>query len=269
DGSSSGSSATTCGTLRNSTRRSGVPGYRRSTCGTERRRRCAAGVTTARLDLSREQILAFRRSAGALDERLPPGGESLRRAAWAGLQDSMPRAALLSIHARVAETGPTTWEDPALVQLWGPRYSAYIVAAEDVAPFTLGRLPDDTAGRRRAEQAAARLHSHLDGRKMTYGEAGHALGVNPNSPRYGTTTGAPARLLPSGDAYFLLHGADRELLVPDAAKRGMLWTSRVWPGAILVEGEIVGVWRRAGATISLQPWQSLSSAQRNALEAEA
>ena len=28
------------------------------------------------------------------------------------------------------------------------------------------------------------------------------------------TTNAPARLLPSGDAYFLLHGAERELLVP-------------------------------------------------------
>jgi hypothetical protein len=83
------------------------------------------------------------------------------------------------------------------------------------------------------------------------------------------TTAAPARLLPSGDAWFLLHGADRELLVPDAAKRGMLWTSRVWPGAILVEGEIAGVWRRAGATISLQPWQGLSPAQRDAVEAEA
>ena len=32
------------------------------------------------------------------------GQRSLRRAAWAGLQDSMPRAALLSIHARVAGT---------------------------------------------------------------------------------------------------------------------------------------------------------------------
>jgi hypothetical protein len=49
----------------------------------------------------------------------------------------------------------------------------------------------------------------------------------------------------------------------------MLWTSRVWPGAILVEGEIAGVWRRAGATISLQPWQGLSPAQRDAVEAEA
>jgi hypothetical protein len=60
-----------------------------------------------------------------LDERLPRGRRSLRRAAWAGLQDSMPRAALLSIHARVAETQPTTWEDASLVQLWGPRYSVF------------------------------------------------------------------------------------------------------------------------------------------------
>ena len=63
-------------------------------------------MTTARLSLTRPQILAFRRRAGGLDERLPPGQESLRRAAWAGLQDSVPRAALLSIHARVAGTGP-------------------------------------------------------------------------------------------------------------------------------------------------------------------
>jgi hypothetical protein len=45
-----------------------------------------------------------------------------------------------------------------------------------------------------------------------------------------------ARLLPSGDAYFLLQGADRELLVPDADRRRELWTSRVWPGAVLVDG---------------------------------
>ena len=61
-------------------------------------------MTGARLDLTRPQILAFRRQAGALDERLPPGKDSLRRAVWAGQQDSVPRAALLSIHARVAGT---------------------------------------------------------------------------------------------------------------------------------------------------------------------
>src|SRR5437773_42828 len=73
-------------------------------------------MTRSRLELTRAQILAFRRKVGALDERLPRGRSSLRRAAWAGLQDSMPRAALLSIHARVEGTGPSTWEDPSLVQ---------------------------------------------------------------------------------------------------------------------------------------------------------
>jgi hypothetical protein len=74
-------------------------------------------VVTSPLKLTRKQILAFRRHVGALDERLPRGARSLRRAAWAGLQDSMPRAAVLSIHARVKGTEVSSWEDPSLVQL--------------------------------------------------------------------------------------------------------------------------------------------------------
>jgi hypothetical protein len=322
-------------------------------------------VTRSRLELTRSQILAFRRHVGALDERLPPGSRSLRRAAWAGLQDSMPRAALLSIHARVRGTGPSTWEDPSLVQLWGPRFSTYVVPARDRALFTLGRLPDDARGRRVAEEVAARLHAFLAGRRMTDREAGHGLGENPNRFRYAAPTGtvlirwegaraptvwtvpppevdprdarrelarrylhvfgpstpaafakwagigtveaqatfdalsrelaavrtpigeswvltrdepafrAPTeaadavRLLPSGDAYYLLHGVDRELLVPDAASRLKLWTSRVWPGAVLVAEEIVGTWRRAQANLTIQPWRRLTRAERDAVEAEA
>ncbi|HET6713333.1 MAG TPA: crosslink repair DNA glycosylase YcaQ family protein [Actinomycetota bacterium] len=317
------------------------------------------------LSLTRRQILAFRRGVGALDERLPRGGRSLRRAAWAGLQDSMPRAALLSIHARVAGTRSTTWEDPTLVQLWGPRYSAYVVAARDLAIFSLGRLPDGAGPRRRAEDLAARLHALLDGSSMTYGEAGRALGVQPNALRYAAPTGtvvirwdgarqpivrtvpapevdprnarlelarrhlhvfgpttpaafaewagiaaregvaafdalrrsltpvrtsigdawiltrdepmfrdapnpaAPARLLPSGDAYFLLQGAERELLVPNPDRRRELWTPRVWPGALLVEGEVVGAWRRAHERVTIQTWRRLSRSARAAVEAEA
>ena len=48
---------------------------------------------------------------------MPEGTDSLRRAAWAGLQDSMPRAALLSMHARVEGVESSTWEDPSLAQL--------------------------------------------------------------------------------------------------------------------------------------------------------
>lgn len=277
----------------------------------------------------------------------------------------MPRAALLSVHARVEGTEPSTWEDRSLVQLWGPRFSAYVVAARDLAVFSIGRLPPDDEGRRSAEDAAARLHTFLGGRPMTYGEAGRGLGVHPNSLRYAAPTGtvlirwdgarqptvwtvprpdidptlarlelarrhlhifgpttaaafaqwagiAPAvgraaydaltgfiapvrtpvgdawilaedeatfrtgagpvsgaRLLPSGDAYFRLQGADRELLVPEADRRLALWTPRVWPGGVLLDGELVGTWRRADRDITIQPWQRLSPVAREAVRAEA
>ena len=321
-------------------------------------------LTRSRLDLTRSQILAFRRRVGALDERLPPGSRSLRRAAWAGLQDSMPRAALLSIHARVAGAHPSIWEHPSLVQVWGPRFSVYVVAARDRAVFTLGRLPNGGRSRRVAEDLAARLQAVVRDGRMTDREAGGIVGVG-NRLRYAAMTGivlirwegarapsvwtvprpeveprearrelarrhlhvfgpttqasfarwagigaaeaqeafdalapsltvvrtpigealilsrdeaafrapagppAAARLLPSGDAYFLLHGADRELLVPDADSRSALWTSRVWPGALLVAGDIVGTWRRSQGALTVAPWRRLSPGERDAVETEA
>jgi hypothetical protein len=78
-----------------------------------------------------------------------------------------------------------------------------------------------------------------------------------------------ARLLPDGDAYYLLWGADREILVPEAKRRAELWTTRVWPGALLVGGDIVGTWRRSAAEVSIDVWRRLSSAEREAVEAEA
>jgi hypothetical protein len=277
----------------------------------------------------------------------------------------MPRAALLSINARVEGTEPSTWEDPSLVQLWGPRYSVFVVAARDLAVFSLGTLPDDANGRRRAEDLATRLHAFLGGARMSYWEAGRALGVHPNSLRFAAATGtvlirwegarrptawtvprpevdprdarlelarrylhiygpatpqafgrwagtgrrhgvaafealrksltpvrtpvgdawilthdertlraapgpvAPARLLPSGDPYLLLQGADRELLAPDPVRRRALWTPRVWPGGVLVGGEVAGTWRRSEATVTVQPWGRLSRAAREAVETEA
>ena len=128
-------------------------------------------MASGQLELSRAQVLAFRRRAGNLDQRLPPGTRSLRAAAWAGLQDSMPRAALLSLHARVEGTEPDAWEDPSLVQVWGPRFSAYVVAERDRAVFTLGRLPDRQPARRDAEQLADQLEELLEGRSMKCGKA--------------------------------------------------------------------------------------------------
>ncbi len=104
----------------------------------------------------------------------------------------MPRAALLSLHARVEGVEASTWEDPSLAQLWGPRYSTYVVPKRDFALFSLGRYPDHAKGRQRAERIAEGLHTHLDGARMKDGEVGQALGVNPNSFRYAATTGTVA-----------------------------------------------------------------------------
>lgn len=319
----------------------------------------------SRLPLAREQILGFRRAAGALDQRLSHTPTSLRRAAWAGLQDSVPRSALLSLHARIDGIRPADWGAPSLAQVWGPRYTAYVIPAGDRAVFTLGRLPDDARGRARAHEMATRLREHLGTDRCRYDDVGRALGVNHNALRYAAPTGtvlirwggahrpevwvvpapdvdpaearlellrrflhvhgpgtpasfaqwagvsrrgatsaftalgtsvlpvstptgdawiltadeeplrgaasapAPARLLPSGDPYVLHQEPERGLLVGDPGRRARLWPSRVWPGALLVEGEICGTWRRADATVTIDVWDGLSSAHRDAVEAEA
>jgi hypothetical protein len=76
-------------------------------------------------------------------------------------------------------------------------------------------------------------------------------------------------LLPSGDAFFLFQRAgERPLLVENPAHRACLWTSRVWPGALLVGGVIAGTGRRADAAVSIETWRRLSRAERDAVEAE-
>lgn len=320
----------------------------------------------AKLKLDRAQILAHRRRVSALDERLPYAPESLRRAAWAGLQDSMPRAAVLSIHARVSSTEPNSWEDPALVQLWGPRFSAYAVPAQDRHVFTTSRMPEDARGMAVAEDMAARMTAFLGDRRMKFDDVDRGVGNVGNRMRYAAPTGtilirwsgalqpdlwavprptieprdarmemarrylhvfgpadaasfagwagirprqsqatfealeasgeltrvgtsigdawilasdeksfrtapqpsAGVRFLPSGDTYYLLQGVQRELLVPDANHRAELWTSRVWPGALLIGDEIVGTWRRGGAVASVTTWRKLSKSELESVESE-
>ena len=143
----------------------------------------------ARLHLTRDGILGHRRRVGLLDERVPFGDDGLRRAARAGVTDSMPRAALLSLHARVDGVGEDALEDDALVQVWGPRSSVYVVHEADVAVFTRGRLAASGAARERADDIAARLAQHLDGDVGDVREAGKALGIHHNAIRYAAPTG--------------------------------------------------------------------------------
>ena len=119
-----------------------------------------------------------------------------------------------------------------------------------------------------ARAAFAALESALMPVRTPIGE-GWILAADESTFRAQSIPAAPARLLPSGDTFFLLQGADRELLVPDPDRRAMLWTPRVWPGAVLVGGEVVGTWRRSQAVVTVEPWQKLTANQRHAVEEEA
>ena len=175
-------------------------------------------MTTRPIELSRDQILGHRRRVAGLEQRLPHSPGSLERAAFAGFTDSMPRAALLSIHARVSGTTPSTWSEPPFVQIWGPRFSAYVVAERDVPVFTLGRHPDPGPALRRAEETADRLDAYLAGRRLSYAEAGHGMGIGPNMLRYATTTG-------------------RVLIYWDGARKPTIWM-RPAPGLDPIEARL-------------------------------
>src|SRR6267143_2766163 len=343
----------------------------RPSCLRSRIHQVCALTTMATPSITRENVLAFRQRATHLTRRLPSG--RLVEAAFAGLQDSAPRSAVLALHARVEDVSPSAWKDPRLVQVWGPRGAVYVVPAHDVAVFTLGRFPRDpvlaSAVRAATEKAkrAFRARQAQPGRKLSNRVAGvnfHELriasmtgavrivwdgartswslvepppgaselarlelarrflrSIGPSTPRefawwsggwagsFGASTrgelsdaqqtfrslekeltevefeghkkwalrtdrsrlerAVPAdtvRLLPAGDPY--LASADRALLVPQARFRSELWPKSEWPGALLVNGEVVGTWRRQAGRVTLRAWRKLGPYVKEAVEAE-
>ncbi|MDO3702129.1 crosslink repair DNA glycosylase YcaQ family protein [Micromonospora sp. C28SCA-DRY-2] len=82
------------------------------------------------------------------------------------------------------------------------------------------------------------------------------------------------RLLPPGDPF--LQARDRDALVPEKAHQKQLWRIIGNPGALLVDGEVAGVWRakvagRGALEVTVTPFdgRALPGRARRELEAEA
>jgi hypothetical protein len=321
---------------------------------------------TSAVRVGRDQVVRYRARVSHLDAKLPPG--SFATAAWGGLQDSVPRAGVISIHARVEGTRPNSWEDPSVVQIWFRGGADYIVPREDAGVFTLGSSPRDPARAAELDRLADEIHRVTEGRTMIVNEASKLLGhahqtglrvsgltgrvhirwdasriwlipverpdIDPEDARrelarrflhgFGPTTkpalarwtGVSAgeashtwkaiepelepvevaglagrrfslaadvdaldgaepvsgvRLLPYDDAFTKL---DHEVLIRDEVLReGVLPRTGQGkgyiPGAILVDGEVIGGWQRQQRKVTLHPFEALPARVRDAIEAEA
>ena len=116
------------------------------------------------LRVSRAQAVNYRLGVNNLSSRLAAGSHV--EAAYAGLQDTAPRDALLGMHARVQACQPSAWQDPRLIQTYSPRAAVYVLPADDFGVFTVGRLPRDPEARRALEDLADQTCRALDGQEV-------------------------------------------------------------------------------------------------------
>jgi len=192
-------------------------------------------------------VLRFRARATRLDGRLAAG--SWREAAYGGLQDSAPRAALLGLHARMDGVRPGSWEDPALVQVWFRR-SDYVVPAADFGVFTLGTLPRDPERAAAIEELAGTACGVLDGRALRTSEVASAVGAAGRA--FLDIASAAARYRIRWDARTVtVHATDRPDVDPEDARRELARRFLGWHGPASVDqfAKWAGITRAdAGAT---------------------
>jgi hypothetical protein len=314
--------------------------------------------------VGRDQIVRYRARVSHLDEKLAPG--SVAQAAWGGLQDSVPRAGVVSLHARVAGTRPDSWEDPSLVQIWFRGGADYLVPRADVGIFTLGSYPRDPDAAAHLERLADAIDRVAAGRTLLVRDLSAQLALDhPTRIRTVAVTGrahirwdaANIWLIPAERPELDVEDARRELarrfvhwFGPTTVKRLATWTGvaprdarETWasiagdltpvdvegeerlmlaadlaelergepvrgvrlvpfddpftkldadllvrdetrrfrvfpptgqgvghiPGAVLVDGEVVGSWQRQQRKVTIHPWAAPSAEVREAIEWEA
>jgi hypothetical protein len=204
--------------------------------------------------VSREQVLRYRARASHLHEKLPPG--SYAEAAWGGLQDSVPRAGVISLHARVRDTRPDSWEDPSVVQIWFRGGTDYIVPRKDVGIFTLGSCPRDPARAAAVERLADDIHRVAEGRTLKVGEVADLLGHRlPTHPRAAAVTG---RVLIRWDASNIwLIPVERPAIDVEDARRELARRFLHWLGPATKQG--LARWTGVQPRDATETWKAIES----------
>jgi hypothetical protein len=102
-------------------------------------------------------------------------------------------------------------------------------------------------------------------------EQGRRLYDVPGAPLPDPETPAPVRFVAPFDNLVLSH-ADRTRVISDDHRRRVFTVNGIVKGTILVDGFVAGSWRldqtRSAATLSVEPFRPLSTADKDGLEAE-
>lgn len=142
--------------------------------------------------------------------------------------------------------------------------STYLRFLGPATPVEVGKYLGSTTAEMKKVWPSGVVEITVDGRKAWL----------PESAVDELTTAAPVsgvRLIPPMDPF--LQARDRDLLIPDRAHQKEVWRVLGNPGAVLIDGEVAGVWRakmsgRKRVDLTVTPFARLSAAHRKALEEE-
>jgi hypothetical protein len=147
----------------------------------------------------------------------------------------------------------------------GDLISTYLRLLGPATPIELGKYFGSTTAEMKKVWPAGLAEVTVDGRKAWLPSAAVADLESASRP-------SGVRLIPPMDP--LLQARDRDLLVPDRAHQKEVWRILGNPGALLVDGEIAGVWRakmsgRKRVDLTVTPFSKLTPTDRERAEEEA
>jgi hypothetical protein len=124
------------------------------------------------------------------------------------------------------------------------------------------------SGLTRLREAVDRLRPGL---RTFRDEQGAELFDLPDAPRPGPDVPAPVRLVAEFDNLILSH-ADRARIISEPNRQRMFTRNGIFPGTVLVDGFVVGMWRlarsRGGAALVIEMFAPVAKRDRDAIVAE-
>ena len=147
----------------------------------------------------------------------------------------------------------------------GELITTYLRLLGPATPVELGKYLGSATGEMKKVWPADLAEVRVDGRKVWL-PAASLDALSSVEPVRGV------RLVPPMDP--LLQARDRDVLVPDRAQQKEIWKLLGNPGALLVDGEIAGVWRakmagRKRVDLTVTTFGTLTAKARKAVEEEA